>query len=73
MTELPKGLPAGSPLYLNIYECPCGNAWEDHWDCGCDDECAACGRTISPSGAEGVREGAGEHSYGRLAALEAEL
>lgn len=73
MACLPKGLPEGSPLYHNTYECPCGNVWEDHWDCGCDDDCAACGRTISPSVSECVRAGAGEPSYERLAALETEL
>lgn len=57
MINLPKGLAKGSPLYRNTYECPCGNAWEDHWDCGCDDECAACGATISPSESERLDQG----------------
>lgn len=62
MIELPKGLAEGSPLYRNTYECPCGNAWEDQWDCGCDDECGACGLTISPSASECLDEGAAVQS-----------
>jgi hypothetical protein len=48
-TDLPKGLDDTAHLYRNIYECPCGNSWEDVWDCGCDDECGECGKDISPS------------------------
>lgn len=47
--ELPKGLDSDAHLVRNTYECPCGETWQDVWDCACDDECGACGRTISPS------------------------
>lgn len=31
-------------------DCPVepGIEWEDQWSCGCDDECPACGTSISP-------------------------
>lgn len=45
----PKGLDDGAHVMLNTYECACGNVWEDAWDCGCDDECAACGAHVSPA------------------------
>jgi len=35
--------------FLNEYECPCGETWEDVWSCGCDDDCPSCGTTCSPS------------------------
>lgn len=30
--------------YLVQYECPeCGESWESHWSCACNDECPSCG------------------------------
>jgi hypothetical protein len=55
---LPKGLEQGSPLFRNFYECECGHSWEDEWDCGCDDECGACGATISPTESEALNDAA---------------
>lgn len=45
----PKGLSDRSHVVINQYECDCGATWTDMWDCGCDDECPACGLTVSPS------------------------
>jgi len=45
----PKGLDDGSHVVNNVYECECGNVWEDSWDSGCDDECGSCGADVSPS------------------------
>lgn len=50
----PKGLDEGSHLIRAFYRCTCGNHWEDVWDSACDDECAACGLTISPYDDEDV-------------------
>jgi len=36
-------------LFSNHYECPCGNRWEDQWDCTCDDRCPVCSTSCSPS------------------------
>lgn len=34
---------------LNFYKHnACKTHWADLWDCGCDDECPACGAAISP-------------------------
>jgi predicted nucleic acid-binding Zn-ribbon protein len=62
MFNTPRGLKDGDPLYLNQYRCPnCGNEWDDVWDCGCDDECAACGtKNISPVESEQIRLSAAE-------------
>lgn len=40
--------------FLNSYTCPeCNYEWEDEWDCGCDDDCPACGkRHITPMESE---------------------
>lgn len=51
---VPNPEPEYEPEYgkgiLNYYECPqCGTAWEDEWDCACNDTCPACGtREIEP-------------------------
>lgn len=50
----PKGLEAPSPLFRNVYECACGNIWEDVWDSACDDDCGACGADVSPAQSEDV-------------------
>jgi hypothetical protein len=52
MIRRPKGLDHDSHMVLNVYECDCGNSWEDTWDCGCDDECGECGADVSPSSSE---------------------
>lgn len=35
--------------YLNEYDCPCGESWEDVWSCQCDDRCPVCNTACSPS------------------------
>lgn len=35
--------------FQNLYECPCGETWEDEWDSSCDDRCPTCNTPISPS------------------------
>jgi hypothetical protein len=40
------------PWFRNYYECPCGEHWEDEWECCCDDRCPACNTAISPSWSE---------------------
>gem|GEM_PF-2228758 len=51
-------LPAGSvapPWFINHYVCPtCGAAWDDEWDCMCDDECPGCGAVCSPVDGEAI-------------------
>lgn len=47
--ELPKGLDDTTHLIESTYECPCGETWTGVWDSACDDDCGACGKTISPS------------------------
>ena len=33
--------------YLNHYRCPtCQLAWQDEWDCGCNDRCPSCHQEI---------------------------
>lgn len=35
--------------YLNEYFCDdCYIAWQDEWDCACDDECPECGTPFEP-------------------------
>ncbi len=38
--------------YLNHYQCPCGTAWTDNWDCMCNDHCPQCDREIEPYDSE---------------------
>ena len=33
---------------VNHYLCPCGNEWEDEWDCQCNDRCATCNKEVEP-------------------------
>jgi hypothetical protein len=35
-------------IYHNFYECPCGETWEDHWSCACNDKCPGCNKEIEP-------------------------
>lgn len=36
-------------VYLNHYHCDeCGAAWQDKWECACDDRCPKCHRSIQP-------------------------
>jgi hypothetical protein len=35
-------------LFLNHYECPCGEEWSDESDCTNDDRCPACRLSCSP-------------------------
>lgn len=46
--------------FHNFYCCPkCGHEWEDHWDCGVDDECPVCSvKDISPHRSDDTREAA---------------
>lgn len=39
-------------MYLNQYQCPCGEAWGDQWDCPCNDKCPACNKEIEPHDSE---------------------
>ena len=34
--------------WRNHYLCPCGNEWEDQWDCCCNDKCGNCNKEIEP-------------------------
>lgn len=34
--------------FLNLYKCPCGEEWEDLWDCACNDKCPQCNKEIEP-------------------------
>lgn len=34
--------------FLNFYECPCGETWQDTWTAICDDDCPTCRTTCSP-------------------------
>jgi hypothetical protein len=46
---------ACQPAFLNKYRCDaCDVSWEDHWSCGCDDECPNCGEDISPETSDRV-------------------
>ena len=37
------------PLFVNEYDCSCGNKWRDTWTCSCNDKCPDCGLEIEPS------------------------
>lgn len=39
---------------INTYECTCGTSWADEWSCACDDDCPACGTTMTPVDSEDV-------------------
>lgn len=42
---------------INYYYCPyCDEAWDDEWDCACDDECPQCGKDFTPFDDEDARE-----------------
>jgi hypothetical protein len=41
-------LPDNVILWTNHYCCPCGEQWEDQWDCQCNDRCPACNKEIEP-------------------------
>ena len=34
--------------WTNYYRCPCGEEWDDQWDCCCNDRCPKCGKEIEP-------------------------
>ena len=40
------------------YCADCDIAWEDEWECGCDDECPGCGRDFTPFDSEEERDAA---------------
>lgn len=44
----------GAPCrFVNHYSCDnCGVDWWDQWSCACDDDCPACGITMSPYDSE---------------------
>lgn len=46
----------GAPCrFINHYTCAdCGEEWQDQWSCGCDDDCPACGTTMTPHTSEEV-------------------
>jgi len=35
-------------VYRNRYRCPCGEEWEDEWECMCNDRCPRCNLEIEP-------------------------
>lgn len=38
-----------APWYRNYYRCSvCRTAWEDEWDCTCNDRCPRCNAEIEP-------------------------
>lgn len=43
--------------YLNHYQCPCGEEWEDSWSCMCNDRCPSCNKEIEPYASEDLEEG----------------
>ena len=36
------------PWYRKFHHCPCGEEWEDEWDCLCNDKCPSCNKEIEP-------------------------
>lgn len=38
----------GQDSWTNYYLCPCGEEWEDKWDCQCNDHCPKCNKEIEP-------------------------
>lgn len=43
--------------FRNHYACPtCDIAWEDEWDCQCDDECPECGVAYTPTHSDDLTE-----------------
>ena len=60
---------SGEPCrFLNHYRCDaCDEEWSDRWSCACDDDCPACGTSISPydSDEDGEEDAPGaEHERG---------
>lgn len=45
-----------SPWYRNHYKCPCGNEWQDEWECMCNDKCCVCGKEIEPHQSDDLTE-----------------
>jgi hypothetical protein len=35
-------------MYVNSYECPCGETWEDRSECTNNDRCPSCNKEIEP-------------------------
>lgn len=44
------------PQFVNCYECPCGETWNDVWDCACNDKCPKCNKEIEPYKSEETTE-----------------
>lgn len=40
--------------FINFYNCPCGEAWADIWDCMCNDKCPVCCKEIEPYYSEDI-------------------
>lgn len=39
----------GNPcVWLNRYECGCGETWDDRWSCQCNDRCPSCDAECEP-------------------------
>lgn len=43
-----KVIESEKTVVTNHYLCPCGEEWQDTWDCGCNDHCPACDKEIEP-------------------------
>ena len=44
-----------STYYLNHYRCPCGEEWDDTWDCMCNDHCPGCDKEVEPYASEEIK------------------
>lgn len=44
-------------MYRNFYRCPCGEKWQDDWDCKCNDRCPSCDKEIEPYKSKKLKEG----------------
>ncbi|MEI7994147.1 MAG: hypothetical protein WCH01_04520 [Methylococcaceae bacterium] len=51
VVQAPVEMPCSTTMppvwYLNHYRCPtCQLAWQDEWDCTCNDRCPSCHQEI---------------------------
>jgi len=43
--------------FNKYYRCPCGQLWQDEWDCLCNDRCPACNTECEPYDHAEIDEG----------------
>lgn len=55
--------------WTNYYRCPCGEEWNDQWDCCCNDHCPKCHKEIEPYISDDGPRSAEEIENARLAAI----